>query len=156
MSNTRHTSGWLLSGNPGLKRNGRFLATSTGTATRLPPQVTVWRQFADRIKVLEEDLVEDGLALNPASLRDFWMFVGSVHGIRKDCLYAHDDGNLRAVWADSEDRFIGLEFLGNQKILYVMHSKQASGAIKRIHGWTSFHGAKKLIVRHSLLGVMKK
>ena len=57
----------------------------------------VCRAYRRRIGELARYGLEEGIALNEASERDFWTFVGAPESSRQAGLVLMDNGNLRAV-----------------------------------------------------------
>ena len=77
-----------------------------------------------RITQLKGYCEEDGVALRVKSEDDFWTFIESPElslSSRKFDVVATDDGNLRAVY-DESDVHIGVEFFGDQNCEYVVWS----------------------------------
>ena len=83
------------------------------------------RHYEDRIKYLRDEAEQDGFSLNPASERYFWLFVNSVRQTRRAYLYMLDNGNLRAVWKDENDAQVGLQFLDDGMVQYVIFARCA-------------------------------
>ena len=94
----------------------------------------VYRAFFARIETLRSDAALDGFSLSKASERDFWAFIKSAPFIKKGNLLLMDNGNLRAAWKDNEGNHIGLQFLGNRSIQYVIFKNRAAGRVSRVAG----------------------
>ena len=79
-------------------------------------------EYVNRIKELrgyaEED--EEIDSINENSINDFWWFKDIFNFKRRAGLVLQDNGNLRAVWRDEVGHNIGIEFLGNNEVLYVI------------------------------------
>ena len=99
--------------------------------------------YQRRIAELREYGIEDGVAIRAASEQDFWAFVGTLPAARKASLVLTDDGNLRAVWKDGPEGHLGLQFLGDGQVQYVIF-KQRRGdtTISRVAGVDSFADIK--------------
>jgi hypothetical protein len=68
----------------------------------------------ERIVELQEYARQDGERCNEDSIADFLAFPQEIAGMDGPFLFLEDDGNLRAVWRNSNKRF-GIEFLGEGK-----------------------------------------
>ena len=76
--------------------------------------------YRERIAELISDAALDGISLNDSSQRDFWAFLSAQDFFSKGKLFLLDNGNLRAVWKSETGDQIGLQFLGNEAIQYVL------------------------------------
>ena len=76
--------------------------------------------YRERIAELISDAALDGISLNDSSQRDFWTFLSAHDFFSKGTLFLLDNGNLRAVWKSETGDQIGLQFLGNEAIQYVL------------------------------------
>ncbi len=83
--------------------------------------------YAERIGQLEHEGLAEGIELNESSERDFWKFINTPAITRQAELVFIGEGNLRAVWEDEIGNFLGLHFLGNRRIIYVIFKKHADG-----------------------------
>lgn len=84
---------------------------------------TTWQAtsaYKERIAELIRDAALDRISLNNASHRDFWTFLRAQDFFSKGKLFLLDNGNLRAVWKSEMGDQIGLQFLGNEAIQYVL------------------------------------
>ena len=77
-----------------------------------------------RIDALRAAAALDGLEVNEASERDFWSFIGSPRFSRRASLALMDNGNLRAVWKGEDASHLGLHFLGEQQVQYVIFKRR--------------------------------
>ncbi len=82
--------------------------------------------YRSRIEYLRSEATHDGYPLNKDSEADFWQFVRLASSIRRAGLVLMDNGNLRAVWKDSQGSRIGLQFLGDGMAQYVMFGRNGS------------------------------
>lgn len=63
-----------------------------------------------------------------------------------------DSGDLRAVWRENARHDVGLRFLGNQEVLYIIFKRDADGQIaERSAGRGSFNGVMEQIKNLNLL-----
>lgn len=106
----------------------------------------VLRAYKARVEYLRSEAELDGIIVNEASERDFWSFFRSMSFLRKAGVILMDNGNLRAVWRGEDKSRIGLQFLGDQSIEYVIFKRrQGAKHISRAAGFDSLNGFKKLI-----------
>ena len=112
------------------------------------------KEYRERIEVLQGYLDEEGEGqkINPASEKDFWLFIKSISLIEGD-LVLTDPGNLRAIWSRSEDDHLGLSFFGGGLIQYVSFStfpwediEMSDSGLYRHAGREGFEVVRKLIV----------
>ena len=116
------------------------------------------RAYEARIQVLRGYAAEDDdlEKVNEDSINDFWAFMNVTDLKRQAGLVLLDSGDLRAVWRENDGHDIGLRFLGNQKVLYVMFKRGADGQItERGVGTDSFDGVLKQIKGLGLLNFVK-
>ena len=115
--------------------------------------------YEARIEVLrgyasEDDDIEK---VNEDSIDDFWAFMKIAEFSRRAGLVLLDSGDLRAVWRESDGHDIGLRFIGNQKVLYVIFKHDADRQItERAVGADSFDIAIKQIKDLDLLHFVKE
>ena len=116
-----------------------------------------YRHYWRRIHDLRGYGKEDGILINESSERDFWAFVGSAGFTRRAGLALMDSGNLRAVWKDDDESHLGLHFLGDQTVNYVIF-KWRSGVrrISRVAGNDTFDGVKRQIHAFDLTSLVNK
>ena len=101
------------------------------------------RISALRSYAAEDDDIEK---VNEDSINDFWAFMQVAGFSRQAGLVLLDSGDLRAVWRENAGHDVGLRFMGNQEILYVMFKRDADGQIvERAAGKGSFNGVMKQI-----------
>ena len=91
--------------------------------------------YDDRISVLEEQAYADGHFLNSGSKETLQAFFGNNPFIRLDRLALLENGNLRAVWKGDDASHIGLQFLDNGLIQYVLFKRRhADLPVSRAYG----------------------
>ena len=108
-----------------------------------------------RIEALRSDAELDGFDVNKVSEVDFWSFVGSVSFAKKAGLVLMDNGNLRAVWRGENGSHLGLQFLGNRLVEYVIFKRrQAARDVSRVAGRDTLDGIKRQIHAFDLTVLM--
>ena len=106
----------------------------------------IYKDYSRRIEVLRSDAEDDGFVLNEASERGFWQYVRSAPFAQKAGLVLVDNGNLRAVWKGDDERHLGIQFLGNQWVEYVIFKRRPNTSdVARLAGRDTLDGAKKQI-----------
>ncbi len=99
-----------------------------------------------RIEYLQNEAAHDNYVLNEDSKTDFWQFIRYHSGIRKGDLVLMDNGNLRAVWKNGQDSHLGLQFLGDGMVQYVIFRRRSSDRqISRVAGRDSLEGVLRQI-----------
>lgn len=121
------------------------------SSTFLDSHPEIIRAYEERLGFLEKAGLTEGIELNIDSETDFWEFIDTPLISRKAELVFIGEGNIRAIWEDEDDNFLGLHFLGNRKIIYVIFKQHPDGKDTTIEtGVESFGGTKKKIVQFCL------
>ena len=108
---------------------GRQLETRLGN---LPETVSA---YDDRISVLEEQACVEGYFLNSGSKEALQDFFRNNPLIRLRRLALLENGNLRAVWKGDDASHVGLQFLDNGLIQYVLFKQRhADLPVSRAYG----------------------
>ncbi len=112
--------------------------------------------YLQRIAELKKDAVADGIAMNPSSEREFRTFLGTRGFFRKGALFLLDNGNLRAIWKNEQGDHIGLQFLGNGAIQYVMftHRNPRAKNVSRVAGRDTLDGVRRQILALDLADLL--
>ena len=106
----------------------------------------MYHAYRLRIEALRSEAARDGFSVNAASEEDFWSFVESISFAQKAGLVLLDNGNLRAVWKGENGSHLGLQFLGNRLIEYVIFQRRrATREILRGAGRDTIEGIKRQI-----------
>lgn len=105
--------------------------------------------YQRRIEFLCREAALDGFTMNADSERDFWAFIRSIPSSQKASLVLWDNGHLRAVWKGAEESHLGLRFLGDQRVEYVIFKRfPAAEKVSRVAGFDTFDGIKNLLATH--------
>lgn len=109
------------------------------------------RAYEERLGFLERVGLTEGVELNVDSETDFWEFVEASQFTQKAELVFIGEGNIRAIWEDEDENFLGLHFLGNRRIIYVIFKQDPGGnGLTTETGVESFRGTKKRVVERGL------
>ena len=140
-----------MSRDEGVRRAKRFVAqanVSAPTALRLdfdsvplPPVVeeggvsSAPSTLAQRLQFLRVEAEIENMPFSESSQAALWSFLQEVEPTARPRLYLNENGNLRALWKNSDGEQIGLEFLGNHAIQYVIfRRRERIGTMARLVG----------------------
>ena len=111
--------------------------------------------YSERIRVLRREARLEGYAINSASEAAFWKFFFGVPNIRRGRLVLLENGNLRAVWKRGNDAHIGLQFLDQQSVQYVIFARRDPlFPVSRVTGCDTIEGVRKQIIAFDLAQVL--
>ena len=111
--------------------------------------------YARRIEVLKEQAELDGYSLNRASRDAFFEFLKKNPLIRRGRLILMENGNLRAVWKGENEAHIGLQFINNRSIQYVIFTRrEPQSPVSRVSGRDTLDGIKRQIEAFDLNSVL--
>ena len=97
-------------------------------------------RIRQRIELLKEIGKEEEIAYKENSEQDLWRFLKRLSFIKSPKLFLLDNGNLRAVWKGDDGKHIGLQFLGDGQIQFVIFSRRGGHNMARIRGRDDFSG----------------
>ena len=113
--------------------------------------------YKKRIRELTEQAELDGYSLRQPSKAAFLEFIGKHPLISRGRLILMENGNLRAVWKDENGTHIGLQFLDNRSIQYVIFKqRETSAPVSRVYGRDTMKGISKQIDAFDLDDVLYK
>lgn len=111
--------------------------------------------YDDRIEVLKEQATLEGYSLNHASEMAFSTFLGKNPLLRLGFLFLMENGNLRAVWKGRNGAHVGLQFLHNGFIQYVIFKqREVSSPMSRVCGRDTVDGIRRQIAAFDLDNVL--
>ena len=115
----------------------------------------VYTAYANRLEVLKEQAELDGYSLNRASRDAFVEFLKKNPLIRRSRLVLMENGNLRAVWKGEKEDHIGLQFISNRSIQYVIFTRrEPQFPVSRVSGRDTLDGIKRQIEAFDLDSVL--
>lgn len=104
-----------------------------------------------RITDLRKEALEEKQPFSATSEKDLRLFLGASPVIKRPSVYLIDNGNLRAVWRDTEGAQLGLQFLGEGEVQFVIFARRAEAPrIARSAGRDSAAGIRKQIASFEL------
>ena len=113
------------------------------------------RAYESRIEALRADAELDELTINVASEQDFWDFVRSTSYLRRASLAVMNNGNIRAVWKAEDSSHLGIHFLGDGEVQYVIFRLRSYGRrVSRVAGSDTLSGIKNQIAAFDLVSLM--
>jgi len=113
---------------------------------------TARQAIQSRISALRADARSESEPFSTASEREFFRFLDAFSFLRTPLIALYDNGNIRALWENECGEQIGLQFLGNGQIQYVIFVRRAdSTTISRSAGRDSFGGMQQQIASTGLL-----
>jgi hypothetical protein len=111
-------------------------SASTGMIEELPFQITsersasvldkarVANEISKRLRFLRIEAETDRNPFSDASLIDFQAFMRETGTRSRPSLFLNDNGNLRALWKNDRREQIGLQFLGEGNIQFVIFGQR--------------------------------
>jgi len=81
-------------------------------------------ETAARIRDLQIDAVLSGEAFSEDSLEDLMTFLNGLTPRERPSLFLLDSGNLRAFWRNESGEQVGLQFMGQELVQYVMFARR--------------------------------
>ena len=108
-----------------------------------------------RIRELDAFARSEGSHVNPASERTFWRFFSQHPFGAEPGLVLLDSGNLRAIWGDMKPTHVGLQFLPNDQIQYVIFARPPSApAVTRSRGRAGIADIPRLLAGYGLTDLL--
>ena len=139
---------------PGSIHSGTVLPgapTTADPAGPVAPALEIRQAYFRRIEELRGYGAAEGIAINQDSENDFKAFANAMPTARKASLVLTDSGNLRAVWKDGAGSQLGLQFLGNRQVQYVIFSRRSNASsVSRVAGTDTLQGIKKQLAAGEL------
>ena len=116
-----------------------------------------FESYGPRIEYLKNEAEPYGYSLSEKSETDFRKFVLSTPHFRRGSLVLIDNGNLRAVWNDGKESRLGLQFLGDDMVQYVIFRRlESSRQLSRVAGRKTIGEVPRLIDAFDLHSLLRK
>ncbi len=97
--------------------------------------------YVKRIQDLKEIGLDDGISLNPDSITACLKFFMVNPFLKPAGLIVKENGNLRAIWEGENEVHVGLQFLGDQSLQYVIFKQRTPEAlVSRVSGRDTMDG----------------
>jgi len=98
-------------------------------------------EYASRIEYLRLIVEEEGRMIRGDSERDFWDFVHQHPFTQSGQILVTDEGHIRLVWKGDDEAHIGIRFLGNRRVRYVIFNRRpGERELSESSGEDSFNG----------------
>ncbi len=92
-------------------------------------------EISKRLQFLRIEAEIDRIPFSDASFTDFQSFMREIGSRVRPSLFLNDNGNLRALWKNDRREQIGLQFLGESNIQFVIFKqRKGSLAMARVAG----------------------
>ena len=99
------------------------------------------KEYASRIEHLRLIVKEEGRTISIDSERDLWDFVRQHPFAQSGQLVTTDEGHMRLVWKGDDEAHIGIRFLGNRRVRYVIFNRRlGERELSESSGEDSFDG----------------
>ena len=130
----------------------QILVETRGNAGKI---LEIMAAYERRIGVLKMEAALDGFPFNHASEMAFSEFFARNPFLRYGSLFLMENGNLRAIWKGEEGAHVGLQFLGNGSVQYVIFKhRQPSLPVSRVCGCDTVDGIRRQIDAFDLGNVL--
>jgi hypothetical protein len=105
-------------------------------AERQRNQARVWMGVVERLHELRNDAESSGVPISENSLHDLWYLLRKALPGNRPSIFLLDNGNLRALWTNNKKEQVGLQFLGDGEVQFVIFV-QRPNMMARNHGTES-------------------
>ena len=113
------------------------------------------RLYDNRIETLKKFAREDGYDLHESSYANFNKFLKEYPGLVRADLVLLENGNLRAIWKGKNRAQIGLQFLKDSRVQYVLFNESGpSSAALKPYGRGGFEETMNQIKKFDLDTIM--
>ncbi len=110
-----------------------------------------------RIDRLRQQALADGELFNKRSESDFDRFILQPPFLKLPYIFLLESGNIRAVWKGSDGQHLGLQFLGDGEVEYVIFANRDDATrLARVAGRDSASGVNRQISAFSLGGLISE
>ena len=100
--------------------------------------------YQERFRALIAESKAEGYLVNAASLAAFRSFVSQYPDMARGRLVLMENGNFRATWQGDRDTHLGLQFLPDGLIQYVIFTRRPySDTISRVYGRDTPDGTRR-------------
>jgi hypothetical protein len=115
-----------------------------------PPELTGELDvFLDKMQEMDKNFKAE-IEANIASMHDSINFI--LTKIQEPAIFINDFGNIRLFWCNEDNEQVGLQFLGESQVQYVIFSKQKDNEIlNTCHGRAHINTVKNLIEANGLI-----
>jgi hypothetical protein len=93
----------------------------------------VWMAVAERLQELRYDAESSGAPVSESSVHDFRYLLHKAQPARRPSIFLLDNGNIRALWLNDKKEQVGLQFLGEGEVQFVIFVQRPT-LMARDHG----------------------
>jgi hypothetical protein len=97
---------------------------SLGNAAHQPSRADWMSELNARIEQLKEIAEEENLPFSQVSADQALSFVLQLNGSRRPSAFLIGNGNVRLVWSSQKGEQVGLQFLGNGEVQFVLIARR--------------------------------
>jgi hypothetical protein len=124
--------------------------------SKLDQYIQMFLAIRTRIRELEKILKEeDGSSLSQNSVDEFYTFMELAGATRRPRIFVPGNGNLQAVWKDDETNQVGVHFLGNGEVHFVLSHSYPEGPSMSSIGVDRLRDIVRRIESHDLLRLLR-
>lgn len=99
-----------------------------------------------RVSFLKAEARSEGDPFNSVSEQYFWQLMDARPFLKKPRIFLLENGDLRAVWKGEGGKHIGLQFLGDGDVQYVIFATRPGERVpSRVYGTDTFRGILRQI-----------
>ena len=110
-------------------------------------------RYQERIEFLESEAPSEDITIDETSKEDFWRFIQATHPTNRGDVFLLDNGNFRIVWEDDAGNKVGLRFIGNGLVRFIISKRRPEKKLYRIYGTVEWQDIEEQI-RACGLGVL--
>jgi hypothetical protein len=82
--------------------------------------------ISERLTEVGCDAEASGAPVSLSSIRDFVAFIGRAQPARRPSVFLLENGNVRALWLNDKKEQVGLQFLGEEEVQFVIFALRPS------------------------------
>ena len=105
-------------------------------AARWQNQLQIQVAVIKRLIEIRRDAQLSGDPISETSLRDFRAFLRKAQSGKRPSIFLLDNGNIRALWLNDKKEQVGLQFLGEGEVQFVIFARRPN-MMAREHGTES-------------------
>lgn len=113
-------------------------------------------RFERRLRELAREAEAEGYPFSRDSETVFRRFLDEYPALEPGRLFLMNDGNLRATWKEERGSHVGLQFLPDERVQYVIFTRRPSSrTVSRVHGDDTLSGIPRILAAYDLRHVLE-